>query len=278
MPRFPSLILCLTTAAAWSACSLIVTANPEGDGMPDDGEPDDGQQDTVDAREPLEDEEGLDPQPEDADGEDPSAEDVPEEAPPPPAGWTACPDSEGNSVWVRLMPASADHDTWSVAQEDCLTAIAAQEYFDFFKASQGYVEGLARITDELVFGCIEDVIRSNHDACLNPDSASDTCFYHVGLIQEAAGSEPDGGWHWTGYRDGGASPENLGYLETDHVTGIEDDFDDTSCSGAMDDSDCGLLKVRRLTDAWSTWFIDFRCVEACVPFQGICMISFSSPS
>jgi len=279
MPRFPALILCMTAAAAWSACSLIVTANPEGDGGPADGGPDEVVQEPAGDEAAADEVERLDPQPEDAGGDDPSMEDatdVTEEEPPPPPGWTECLDGEGGSVWVRLMPASADHDTWSVAQQDCLEAIGVQAYFDFQKASHSTIEGLAWITDESVFGCLEGVVRSNHDACLNPDTATDTCYYHIGLMQETTGAEPDGGWHWTGYRDGSGSLENLGGLETDHVPQVVDDFNDTSCVTELIDSDCGVLKARRLSDSWSYWFIDFKCVDGCVPYQGLCMISFGA--
>jgi hypothetical protein len=261
MARLVALIACMAGAAAWSACSLIVTADPEGDGSVDDGA-----EELAEAA---------------AEGEGEAQEDAPpedipqDELPLPPPGWIECHDSGGSSVWVMLMPESMSHDTWSLVEQDCLAAIDAQDYFNALKASHGFTEGLARIADASVLACLEYVVRSNQDACLNPDSENDTCFYHVGLVQEAAGAEPSGGWHWTGYRDGGMSPENLGILDADHVSGIEDDFDDTCCSGTLPDSDCGLLKVRRLSDSWSTWFIDYRCAGACAAFQGICMAAFT---
>ena len=262
MVRFGLPIAGLAAALAWGACSLIVTAEPERDA----GGADDGVEEPAEA--------DADAEAESDAQEDASAEDLPADELPPPPGWIECPDLDGSSVWIRLMTADMSHDTWSVAEDDCLRAIGGQDYFHAMKTSSGYVEGLARIVDESVFACLEDAIHLNHDTCLNPDSETDTCYYHVGLVQGAGEAEPSSGWHWTGYRDGSAAPENLGPLDADHVAGIEDDFDDTCCSGSLEDSDCGLLKVRRVTDSWSYWFIDFKCVDACVPFQGICMIAF----
>lgn len=257
---------CLAAALA-AACSLIVTAGPEGDAASDTVE-----EDGID---------GLDPAGEDPAGE-PEADtggetgtDTPEalcgngvREPPeecdapsalcvecrlvPPAGWHRCLDPGGDPRFFKLAD-FGNGVTWVGCEAQC-RALVEDELSPVLEADPApYVYGYAVLDDAAVWGCVGPVADEDPGE-----------FFWIGLRQDDAAAEPDGGWAWTGMdRSGGEWRED--YVEG-RVPQIAGDFDDSS--GTNTNVDCGLLKTQG-----GAFFIDYACNDY-NDFKALCMIRF----
>ncbi len=269
---------CLAAAFA-AACSLIVTAEPEGDARADMPEVDSA----GDEAEPGEDP-SVEPPPDGDVGSEDGPPEEPEAEPPEPEcgngvreppeecdatsahcagctlvtpeGWTRCVDGNGDPRLFRLAD-FGNGVTWVSSEAEC-RALVKDELSPVLAAAQApYLYGFATLDQGPVWECVRPVTDADGDD-----------FFWIGLRQSDGGAEPGGGWAWTGMDESG------GEWRQDYVEGqvpqITGDFDDAS--GTHTNVDCGLLKTQG-----GTFLIDYACSDY-NGYKALCMVRFLTTS
>jgi len=161
-----------------------------------------------------------------------------------PAGWTRCTSSSGETVFLHV-------ESWAGNRSAMQYRWRCRNVVDGMgPPDTATYWGLAVILDEDVWDCLTPLLGTDE--------------YYIGLFQDAAGPEPDGGWYWEGW-DG-----------TDWTRIADWDPDNGFLAAGMDDTGggtnvgCGRLQQGG-GGAWV--FQDYSC-GASEPWDGVCGVVY----